>query len=362
MKAILPWGPLQDRLHRELLAEPELLPRDSRLLLAVSGGQDSMALTGLLLDLRRLHGWDLQLWHGDHRWRPEAAAQARDLVHWAEGQGLPIRVETASPTPESEAAARRWRYEGLGRWALRLDCRHVLTGHTGSDRAETLLLNLARGTHLAGLASLRRRRRLEPPRGEPGHGSLHLIRPLLGLTRQDTGRFCAERGLPVWRDPSNEDRRFSRNRLRREVLPVLEALHPGAALRISALAGRLEREQDLRAELLALAVARLRDPDLPCALRRPDLQALSARLQESALRHWLQEATGSGPAAAQLSGLRHRLRAGQGPGSLDLADGWRLSWDRTTLRLVPLGAAASPRDTGPDAAAMPPPPPGQSTP
>ena len=74
------WSPDHLRLHRHLRRHPELLPEGATLLLAVSGGQDSMAMLALLLDLQRLHQWHLQLWHGDHRWRPESGRQAAELA------------------------------------------------------------------------------------------------------------------------------------------------------------------------------------------------------------------------------------------------------------------------------------------
>ncbi|WP_283746149.1 ATP-binding protein, partial [Bacillus cereus] len=77
------WSPHHLRLHRWLLHQPELLPRGAHLMLAVSGGQDSMALLGLLRDLQRLHQWHLLLWHGNHRLRPEADKQAAELAGWA---------------------------------------------------------------------------------------------------------------------------------------------------------------------------------------------------------------------------------------------------------------------------------------
>ena len=70
------WSPHHLRLHRHLLRQPALLPQGGVLLVALSGGQDSMALVALLRDLQRLHHWDLQLWHGDHQWRPESGQQA----------------------------------------------------------------------------------------------------------------------------------------------------------------------------------------------------------------------------------------------------------------------------------------------
>ncbi len=339
MAAILPWGPLQHRLHRRLLAEPQLLPRGSRLLLAISGGQDSMALTALLLELRRLHDWELHLWHGNHGWREEAADQAAELAAWAGGLGLPMWMENAPAGPAAghEEAGRRWRYERLNRQALSLDCPRVVTGHTGSDRAETLLFNLARGCGLRGLSSLRARR--------PLSGSIELVRPLLGFSRAETAAFCEQQHLPLWLDPSNTDLRFSRNRLRQEVLPVLEELHPGAWRRLSATAERLEASEGLTEELALLALTALQapagtpasgQPELGPGLHRQRLSELSASCQERLLDLWLQRSTGVRLGARSLESLRRRLPLSQGPGSLALPGGRSLLWDRQSLRLQPV--------------------------
>jgi tRNA(Ile)-lysidine synthase len=341
--AILPWGPLQQRLHRRLLADPQLLPRGERLLLAVSGGQDSMALTVLLLQLRRLHGWELQLWHGNHGWRAEAADQARELAAWATGLGLPVLLEEAPAGAAGtgcaggrEAAGRRWRYERLSQRALSLGCSRVVSGHTGSDRAETLLFNLARGCGLRGLSSLRRRR--------PLSGSLELVRPLLDFSRAETAAFCAQQQLPLWLDPSNHDPRFSRNRLRQEVLPVLEDLHPGAWLRLGDLAERLESTQALSEELALLALTALQAPAAAGAtgqpqqrptLQRQRLNELSASSQGLLLNLWLERSAGLRLGGRCLESLRRRLPLEQGPGSLDLPGGNSLSWDRQSLWLQP---------------------------
>jgi len=330
------WGPLHLRLHQELLQRPSLLPKGVKLLLAVSGGQDSMALTRLLLDLRRLHHWELLLWHGNHGWRPEAAAQAEQLSAWSLQQGLPIQVERAEPPPSSEAAARTWRYQRLLHWARRLECPLVVTGHTASDRAETVLLNLARGADRRGLSSLRRHRSLGP--------SHTLVRPLLGLSRAETAAFCADWDLPVWIDSGNDQLRFGRNRIRHQVIPVLEELHPGASRRISALAERLE--QDPLEELLGLALVQVIDGSEPRRLSRVALGACSAACQDLLLRHWLQRETGRSLATQPIEGLGRRLRDSPQPGSLDLGGGWRLTWEKQLLMLHgPDGGAPSDAST-----------------
>jgi tRNA(Ile)-lysidine synthase len=335
------WSPFHLRLHRLLLHRPQLLPQAAPLLLAVSGGQDSIAMTGLLLDLRRLHGWRLQLWHGDHGWRPESGEQARELAAWAEDQRLTISVERWARNEAhlgmpggamSEAGAREWRYGCLEREARRVGATHVLTGHTASDRAETLLLHLARGSHRRGLGSLQSQRELAP--------GVTLVRPLLSFSRADTAAICRELDLPIWEDSSNSDPRFSRNRVRQEVMPVLEALHPGASRRLAATAERLEEESDTEVELIELALQGLVVADQATAshgtsgaLNRPSLVAQSPANQRRLLQHWCRTRSGQTLAARQLELLLQRLAERQPPGAMHLAAGWQLHWDRSTLQL-----------------------------
>ena len=374
------WSPDHLRLHRSLLRQPDLLPSGAPLLLAVSGGQDSMAMVGLLCDLRSLHHWSLHLWHGDHGWRPESTRQASELEAWARARQLPIRVERHEPAGgpgNAEERARRWRYECLRREAQRLGCGHVLTAHTASDRAETVLMHLARGSHRRGLAALRRRAPLVailemparaglgapsgrpdpmlPPdsdlllqprvdrempiagqrRGEPLQhsrpASPWLVRPLQIFCRRDTERLCRDHGWPVWHDPSNDQLELSRNRIRARVLPELEQLHPGAARRISDQAERLAAEQERQEELLDLALQPL--ATAPLQLDRRALVRLSPATQALLLQHWLQRLHGRQLQRRSLESLLPRLASERGPGRLDLAGGWQLVWRGTTLSL-----------------------------
>jgi len=323
-----PWSPFHLRLHRLLLHRPQLLPQQATLLLAVSGGQDSMALVGLLRDLQRLHHWTLQLWHGDHGWRQESADQAAELRHWADQQGLALQVERWRTPQPGEAAARDWRYQCLQAAAAAIGASHVVTGHTASDRAETLLLQLARGSHRQGLASLRPLRPLAE--------GITLARPLLLFSRAETARIQELLALPLWPDPSNQDQRFSRNRIRAEVLPVLEQLHPGAARRLSGLAERLAAEQDGQDELLQLALGQLRHTTgdgLPGLQRRP-LMALHPGNQRRLLRAWLGQQGVMNLSASQLETLLAQLAPERGPGSQQLQGGRQLQWDRTDLWLL----------------------------
>ncbi len=326
------WTGDHHRLHRLLRRNPQLLPAGEPLLLAVSGGQDSMALVGLLQALQPQHRWQLLLWHGDHRWRPESTAQAQGLQAWAAARGLPLLLdcwERPEALRPSEAAARQWRYSCLEQRARQLACRRVITGHTASDRAETLLLNLARGCHRRGLASLGRSRVLGP--------GIELVRPLLAFSRQDTGRICRELELPLWLDPSNQDPRFGRNRLRQEVIPVLESLHPGAARRMARAAQQLAEAEQAQGELLELALAALEIQapagGLDSALNRKGLNELTRANQGQLIQRWLERLGRQRCSDRTLSNVLDGLSEPASAGGADLGAGWRLHWRSSTLWL-----------------------------
>ncbi|MFO0119860.1 MAG: ATP-binding protein, partial [Cyanobium sp.] len=247
----------------------------------------------------------------------------------------------------SEASARAWRSGCLVERAGQLACRRVVPGHTASDRAETLLLNLARGSHRRGLASLKAVRAItaetgpeqDQERDSPGDGDrrepIRLVRPLLPFSREDTGRICRELEVPIWEDSSNLDTRFGRNRLRAEVMPVLEALHPGAVRRIGALTGRLEEELAAQDELVALALQGLiaAPGDSSRVLWRNGLGRLARGNRRLLLERWLTLHGVPAQPARALEDLASRLAGQRGSGAWNLADGWQLRWDQSTLVL-----------------------------
>jgi tRNA(Ile)-lysidine synthase len=233
-----PWGEPQAKLHGTLRSR-QLLPQGARILVAVSGGQDSLALTQLLLDLQSRWGWDLSVAHCNHRWRSDADANAEHVAALAQGWGLGYWSVTASVAPQGEAAARQWRYSELTHLAKTHHYSYIITGHTASDRAETLLYNLLRGSGTDGLQALTWQRPLGP--------DLQLIRPLLNWDRTETAEFCQSRHLPIWEDSTNSNLTYARNRLRLEVLPQLrQHLNPQA-----------DRHLAQTAELLSADVAYL---------------------------------------------------------------------------------------------------------
>ncbi len=209
------WTPLHAQLHRTLLQRP-LIPRGERLLVAVSGGQDSLCLIKLLLDLQPKWGWHLAIAHCDHRWRKDSQENANHVENLALTWDIPFYLQIAPETENiaSEAAARQWRYQALSAIALDNNSPYIVTGHTASDRAETLLYNLIRGSGADGLQALTWKRQLNP--------GLQLVRPLLEVTRTQTAQFCQNFQLAIWEDSTNQDRKYARNRIRHELLPYLQ--------------------------------------------------------------------------------------------------------------------------------------------
>lgn len=209
------WSLAHAKLHT-LLRKQILLPKNSSVLIAVSGGQDSLCLARLLIDLQPRWQWSLGLVHCNHRWRDDSADNAAYVCKLAEKWNIPAWVETANVTLSNEADARQWRYETFAKIARDQNYLYVVTGHTASDRAETTLYNLIRGTSIDGISSLPWHRPIDPHKP-----TVTLIRPLLSFSRQDTSDFCQQQQISVWEDSSNSNPKFRRNRIRQELLPYL---------------------------------------------------------------------------------------------------------------------------------------------
>lgn len=210
------------------------LPRGSRLLVAVSGGPDSMAL--LSAAARVAPRVDLTIVaHGvDHGLRAEAAAEL-DLAE-AQARDLGVAFDRTQVKVERggnlQARARDARWRALVRAARVNDVTAIATAHHAEDRAETLLMRLLRGAGLRGLAVL-------PPKATCAPADapdLLLLRPLLRATRADVTLHLTRHKIPFAIDPSNADPRFVRVRVRRELLPLLRELDPRVVEHLSAIA------------------------------------------------------------------------------------------------------------------------------
>jgi tRNA(Ile)-lysidine synthase len=219
---------------------------------AVSGGADSTALLVLAVEA----GCHVTAVHVDHGLRPGSGREADHVADLAERLGVPFRAERVVVEPGSnlEARARDARRAVLGPRAM--------TGHTADDRAETLLLQLLRGAGTTGLAAIR---------SGPS-------KPILELRRAETRALCAERGLAVLEDPSNADPAFRRNRVRAELVPLLDAIAERDTTPVLARAAGLLADDDAYLDELASVL----DPT--------DARAVAAAppvLARRALRGWL---------------------------------------------------------------------------
>ena len=207
------WTFLHTRLH-QTLRQRSLLPKGEKILIAVSGGQDSLCLGKLLLDLRSKWHWQLAIAHCDHQWSTDAGIAER-VKEVADTWQLPFYLKIADILKETEAAARKWRYQALVEIAREKEFSYIVTGHTKSDRAETLLYNLVRGAGADSLAALSWQRSLSP--------KISLVRPILNVYRRETLEFCHQFDLPIWFDVVNQNNKYARNRIRGDLIPYLQA-------------------------------------------------------------------------------------------------------------------------------------------
>ena len=219
-------------LVRAALREHSLAPRGCTVLVAVSGGADSMALLHVLAGLRRRLAFGLFAHGVDHGLRPESAAELDLANGFARSQDVPFartRV-IVDPGGNVQARARTQRWNALRQAAARVGADRIATGHHADDRAETLLMRILRGTGPRGLAVL-------PPQDGDR------VRPMLQARRSDIDAHVARHRIPYSTDPSNHSPRFLRSRVRHELLPVLERLNPRAVEHLCALAAELCAEK-----------------------------------------------------------------------------------------------------------------------
>lgn len=215
-----------DRLVAETLRRSGCSGRGMTLVIAVSGGPDSSAL---LYSLHRLGGLKLHVAHLNHDVRGEESDRdARFVADLARSLGLPATIEKEDPVAYQrqrrvssfEQATREMRYSFLYRVARQQNAPAVAVGHTADDQAETVLEHLLRGSGLPGLKGMSQ---VSPWPWPPGAEGVVVVRPLLNATKQETQAYCRELGRDFRRDSDNDLPKFTRNRVRRDLLPWLAA-------------------------------------------------------------------------------------------------------------------------------------------
>ncbi|SNY04293.1 tRNA lysidine(34) synthetase TilS [Paractinoplanes atraurantiacus] len=298
------------------LAVRRALPAGGLVLVACSGGADSLALAAAA----RFVGASVGLVTVDHGLQQGSAERATDVALWAEKSGfVPVEVATVSVEGRPggpEAAARTARYEALTAAARRHGAVAVLLGHTRDDQAETVLLALARGAGPRGLS------------GMPAVKGIFL-RPLLDVARADTRKACAALGLVPWEDPHNSDPAYARSRVRGSALPALvEALGPAVVASLARSAGQIGQDNEA---LDAIAA------DFSGEMVVEALSGLMPAIRKRVLHSWALRLGAPGGALSHrhVEALDALVVAWRGQGPVHLPGGIQVARDHGALVRVP---------------------------
>lgn len=267
------------------------------LLVACSGGADSLALAGAVGFVAPRLGWRAGAVVVDHGLQDVSAQVAGRAADQCRGLGLDpveavgVTVGSTGEGPESDA--RRARYAALADVADRLGARAVLLGHTREDQAEQVLLGLARGSGARSLAGMRAHRVLGGGAGRarrvlgggerrahdvPGGEPVWLVRPLLEVSRAQTVQACAELGVEPWQDPHNADPRYARVRARRALADLERDLGPGVVGGLTRTAALLADDDDALEEVASTAYLGLGPPPWEAGRLRELPRAVRTRL------------------------------------------------------------------------------------
>lgn len=314
------------------------LDRDALVLVACSGGGDSLALAAATAHEAPRLGLRAGAVTVDHGLQDGSAERARMVARTLRDLGLgPVCTRTVAVAVGAdggpEAVARYARYAALDAAADQLGAVAVLLGHTRDDQAETVLLRLARGSGARSLAAM--------PRSTGRY-----LRPLLDLPRDEVRKACELSGLTPWQDPHNTDPAYSRSRVRGEALPALErALGPGIAAALARTASLLREDADALDGWAGEAYARCATGHL--AFDVSALASLPAAVRTRVLRR--AALAGGAPAGAlghtHVAAIDRLVTAWHGQRRVDVPGGIRAVRERGVLRFVSADAAAG---DGPD--------------
>lgn len=303
----------------QFIREKSLLASGDHVLVALSGGADSVALLLTLHRLSTQFHLHLTAVYINHGLRPKAA-RAEELFcrELCEGLNVPLQIERADVKLLAkeqgvgiEEAGRTLRYNAFARLADQLGCTKVATGHHADDQAETVLFRVLRGTGTSGLAGI------QPRRGM-------VVRPLLSCTRTDIIEFLSSSGVSFCEDRSNRDQRFSRNYLRHTLLPqIRQRLNPNVDRALQNLADNAADSEAIVAKITAEVVSKLAGWTVGGKLRLAlsNLRGYDEAIQRRVLRHCLALLSPEGAAPDRDTVLRLMALGRQSRGGLSLPDG-----------------------------------------
>ena len=318
------WTSWHHLLHKQILGNKTLIPDGANLLIAVSGGQDSMTLLNLINDMKTQHNWFVNVWHGDHQWHEKSEIYALDLKSYCNKKNISFFFDRANKKNiSSEEKARDWRYKKLIERANHLFIEnqketdiYLLTGHTNTDNAETFLLNLARGSNYAGLSYIDKKRLLE--------NNIFLIRPLLIFSREDTKEFCKLQNIPIWEDPTNCDLKIKRNLVRKKIIPILETMYPGCSKRINSFAEKMSNYKNEQNDLSQLAFISCKDT---LGVKRKLLNSLCIEARCTILNTFLKRNCKKQLSSKNITNLASAIFE-KDRGQINLPDGLKIVWDK----------------------------------
>lgn len=312
-----------DTIRRESMLKPY-----ENVIVALSGGADSMALLRFFLDWReKLNIKNLTAMHLNHGLRGSESDRDELFVReWCQRLNVPVRVfhadigkEAARLNQGIEEAGRRVRYGHLASLARELDA-CVATAHTLSDNAETLLFNMARGSGLRGMCGI-------PPKREIkwGGAPVKVIRPFLFCTRSEIEQYCRVKLIEYINDSSNSDTSFARNRIRKTVIPQLKQINPGFEQAVSRLVKSARQDSEFLESLAQEKLLKARICDQYGGYDASTLAALPPALRTRAIRLAVREVDGEaalGLSETQIAIMERALKSG---GALTLCPGLNAS-------------------------------------
>ncbi len=345
-----------DGFEQRLLARArrQQFERGECLIVAFSGGRDSLALGAALRQVQTSLGIDPLLVHVDHRLRPSSAEEAEHAADLAAALGLRFRTRSLQAPPTQlhphlgiEEAARRERYRLLVLAASEAGARTIATAHHQGDQAETVLLHLLRGSGLHGAAGMSERSpaplapvtapevasdisRESDDTGQSWRPSLW--RPLLEESRQVIDDYVARLGLRWIEDSSNDDLSLGRNRVRHGILPLLEQHFPGATAALGRYARLAAADDEALDQFAAAAILNAVDPG--GRLTASALTGNRRGLQRRMVRHWLADLTGwTGFTAERTDAVIDLAESGSGERVIEIGEHWTVRLERGMLKL-----------------------------